>query len=82
MFAILATISLLAQQQIVFPHGGGGWGIGQIAIAIVIIAAVVALVYVALNQFGVGIPAWVIKIFWILVVAFVVILAIRLVLSM
>ncbi len=58
------------------------WGIGDIAIAIVIIAAVVALVYVALRQFGVSIPPWVQQIFWIVVVAFVVIFAIRLVLSM
>ena len=58
------------------------WGIGEIAIAIVIIAAVVALVYIALQQFGVAIPPWVIKIFWICVVAFCVIFAIRLVMSM
>ncbi len=58
------------------------WSIGSIAIAVVIIAAVVGLVYVALRQFNVAIPAWVIQVFWILVVAFVVIAAIRLVLSM
>lgn len=60
----------------------GGWGVGQIAIAVVVIAAVVALVYIALRQFGVAIPAWVQQVFWILVVAFVIILAIRLVLGM
>ncbi len=58
------------------------WSFGQILIAVVIIAACVALVYVALNKFGVGIPDWVIQVFWIVVVAFVVIFAIRLVLSM
>ena len=58
------------------------WGIGEIAIAIVVIAAVVALVYVALRQFGVSIPPWVVQIFWIVVVAFVVIFAIRLVMGM
>ncbi len=58
------------------------WSIGSIAIAVVIIAAVVGLVYVALRQFNVAIPAWVVQVFWILVVAFVVIAAIRLVLSM
>lgn len=58
------------------------WSVGEIAILIVIIAAIVALVYVALNKFGVTIPDWVVKIFWILVVAFVVIAAIRLVMSM
>lgn len=57
-------------------------GIGQLAIYVVIIAAVVALVFVALRQFGIAIPGWVAQIFWILVVAFVVILAIRFVLTM
>lgn len=58
------------------------WSIGNIAIAVVVIAAVVALVYVALRAFKVEIPAWVIQVFWILIVAFVVIAAIKLVLSM
>jgi hypothetical protein len=62
--------------------GGGDYSLGQIAIAIVIIAAVVALVYVALRQFGIQIPAWVQQVFWIVVVAFVVIVAIKFVLSM
>lgn len=55
---------------------------GELAIAVVVIAAVVALVYVALRQFGVAIPAWVQQVFWIIVVAFVVIMAIRLVMGM
>ena len=58
------------------------WGLVDIAVAIVIIAAVVALVYVALNQFGVSIPQWVQHVFWIVVVAFVVIFAIRLIAGM
>lgn len=58
------------------------WSFGELAIAIVIIAAVVALVYVALNKFGVSIPEWVKQVFWIVVVAFVVIFAIRLVMGM
>jgi len=57
------------------------WSIGSIAITVVIIAAVVALVYVALRAFKVEIPGWVVQVFWILVVAFVIIAAIRLVLS-
>jgi hypothetical protein len=59
-----------------------GYSLASIAIMVVIIAAVVALVYVALRQFGVSIPPWVQQVFWILVVAFVVILAIRIVMSM
>ncbi len=68
---------LLAQMQQI-----RSWGIAEIAIAIVIIAAIVALVYVALRQFGVGIPQWVQTVFWIIVVAFVIIFAIRLVAGM
>lgn len=54
----------------------------QLAILVVIIAAVIALVYVALRQFGVTIPQWMVQVFWIIVVAFVVILAIKLVASL
>lgn len=57
------------------------WGIGHILIAIVAIAACVALVYVALKQFGIAIPGWVVQVFWIVVVAFVVIMAIKIVLG-
>lgn len=57
------------------------WSFGDLAIAVVLIAAVVALVYVALHQFGVAIPSWVQQVFWIVIVAFVVIVAIKLVLS-
>jgi hypothetical protein len=59
-----------------------GYSLGQLAIAVVIIAAVVALVYVALRQFGITIPPWVVQVFWIIVVAFVVIAAIKIVLGM
>lgn len=76
---LVKQIALIAQ---LIVHGGGAWGIGQIAIAIVVVAAVVALVYVALRQFGITIPAWVQQVFWILIVAIVVICAIRLLLSM
>lgn len=51
-------------------------------IFIVAIAAGVALLYVALRQFGVAIPNWVIQAFWIVVVAFVIIACIRLVFSL
>jgi hypothetical protein len=58
------------------------WSIVDILIAIVIIAACVGLMYVALQQFGVSIPPFAIKCFWIVVVAFVVIFCIRLVAGM
>jgi limonene-1,2-epoxide hydrolase len=53
------------------------WGITEFAIAIVAIAAVAALVYVALRKFEIAIPGWVVQVFWICVVAFVIIMAIR-----
>lgn len=58
------------------------WSILAILIAIVVIAAGVAIVYVALRKFGVTIPDWVVQIFWILVVAVVAILALKFLWSM
>lgn len=58
------------------------WSLGDMLIAIVLIAAAVALVWVALRQFGISIPAWVQQVFWIVIVAVVVIAAIRFVLSL
>lgn len=57
----------------------GGISIVHIAVFIVGAAAIVALVYVALRKFEVAIPDWVQHVFWILVVAFVIIGAIFLV---
>jgi hypothetical protein len=59
-----------------------GWSVGELAIIVVIIAAVCALVWVALRQFGVAVPAWIQQVVWIIVVAVVVVAAIRLVLSL
>jgi hypothetical protein len=72
---------------LILAQAGGGlrnfdMSIGGILVAIVVIAAAIALVYVALRQFGISIPPWLIQVFWILVVAVVVIFAIKLVLSM
>jgi hypothetical protein len=57
-------------------------GIAGLAIAVIIIAAVVAIVFVACKQMGVAIPGWVVQVFWILVVAIVCIAAIRLLLTL
>lgn len=59
-----------------------GWTIGELAIAIVVIAALVALVCVALRKFEVKIPDWVVQVFWIVIVALVVIAAIRFVMTL
>ncbi len=77
---LLADV-LVHQQTAVVPWWST-FGIAEIAIAIVVIAAICGIVYVALNQFGVAIPPWVARIFWIVVCCFVVIAAIRLVASM
>lgn len=58
------------------------FSIVQMTIMIVVVAAVCALVFLALNQFGISIPGWVQSAFWIVVVACVIIFAIRLVAGM
>ncbi len=59
-----------------------GWGVGEIAIAVVAIAAIIACVFLALREFKVPIPGWAFQVFWIVVIAFVIILAIRLIMEM
>lgn len=58
-----------------------GGGIGELAIWIIILAAVVAIVFIATKAMGVSIPSWVIQVFWIVVIAVVCIAAIKLVIS-
>lgn len=60
----------------------GAYSIGQIAILCVVIAAIVALVFIALRKFGIAIPDWVVQVFWVIVVTFVVVGAIKLVMAM
>ncbi len=59
-----------------------GWSLGQIIIAVIVVAACIGILVVACKQFGVAIPDWAIKIFWIVVVACVAIVAIRFLLTM
>jgi len=54
----------------------------ELLILAVVIAACVALVFVALHEFGIVIPAWTITVLWIVVVAVVVIAAIKFVASL
>lgn len=58
------------------------WSFVDILILIVIVAACVALMFIALKQFGITIPPWAVQCFWIVVIAFVVIFCIKLVASM
>ena len=61
---------------------GAGYSLVHLLVLVVIIAACVGIVYVALQQFGVAIPRFVVLIFWIVVCAFFAIAAIRFVASM
>ena len=52
------------------------------AILIIVVAGIVGIVLVCLRQFGIGIPDFVVKIFWILLCVVVGILAIKFIASM
>jgi len=58
------------------------WTFGQILIVAIVFAACIGITYVALNAFGIVIPSWAVTIFWIVVVAFVAIVAIKFLLSL
>jgi hypothetical protein len=58
------------------------WTWGGVLIAVVVVAACLAVVYVALRAYGISVPPWVAQIGWILVVAVVAVLAIRFLLSL
>lgn len=69
-------LSLIAQASV------RTWSFGEMAIGIVILIAVLAVVWIFVKQSGVPIPQWLIHVAWIVVAAFVCIIAIRLLLSM
>ena len=58
------------------------WGFGDIMVAIIIVAAVICITWLALRHFGVEIPQIAVQIFWIVVVAFLAVLAIKFLLAM
>lgn len=58
-----------------------GYTIGQILVAVIVIAAVIAIAYIAIKAMGIPIPPWAINILWIVIIALVAIFAIKLVLS-
>ncbi len=68
--------------QVVQGGGWRAWGLVDWLIAVIIVCAVVAIVYIALRQFGIEIPAWFKQVLLILVVAIVCILAIRFLVSL
>lgn len=75
--------SLLAQVVVEHPAPvRTGYTFGELAIGLVVVLAVVGLVWVACNQFGVVIPVWLQRVVGIVVAAVVVIVAIKIVLSL
>lgn len=52
--------------------------IGQYAILLILIAAIIIITLIACAAMGVVIPVWVARIFWVLAIAFVAIGAIKL----
>jgi len=58
------------------------WSLGEILIAIVLIAAGIALVAVALRKFQITVPDWFIQVLCIVVVAIVVVMALRFIFSL
>lgn len=59
-----------------------GYSVGQALITLVVLAAILAIAYTAIRAMGTPIPQWVLNIFWIVVIAFVAVFAIKLVLTM
>lgn len=59
-----------------------GYSLGELAIGIIIIAGIVAVVFLVLREMGIVIPAFVARIFWIVVCVFIAIVAIRLLMTM
>lgn len=66
----------------ILANAVGSWSFTDVIIGIVIVAAVIAVLYIALNEFGIKIPQWVIKIVVILVVAVVSVFAIKFLVSL
>lgn len=60
----------------------GSWGIGEVLVALIVIAAVVAIFLIAVRTMGIAIPQWVIQILWVVGVAMLAIIAIRFLLSL
>lgn len=60
----------------------GGGGIGELLVWIIILAGIVAIVYIALRQFGITIPPFVVQIFWVVICVVLAVIAIRFLLTL
>lgn len=65
-----------------FAQRWPSWSFSEMAIALIIILAICAVVWVFIKQSGIPIPSWVVTIAWIVGLAFLCILAIRILTSM
>lgn len=59
-----------------------GFSVGHWVIVIIVVAVVVGIMFVCLQQFGVAIPTFVIRIFWICVAAVIGVMAVKFLLSL
>lgn len=71
------TFALLAQVAPV----RSGWSFGEVLIAIVVVLACIAVVWVGTQAMGITIPQWLVRILAICIIAVVVIFAIKFLLS-
>jgi hypothetical protein len=67
---------------VILAQLAGGYSLIQMIIFIIILCGVIGILFVVMKQTGVQVPPWIVTIFWIVLVCFVAIFAIRLLLSM
>jgi hypothetical protein len=74
------VLSLLAQAaRPVLPWG---WGFAELAIFVVVVAGIVALVWIGLRAMGVSPPSWVVQALWVVAIVFCICLLIRVIASL
>lgn len=57
-------------------------GLGELLVTVVVVAALIAVVWIALRAFGMSPPPWAVQILWVVVIAVVAVVAIRFLLSL
>jgi hypothetical protein len=72
---MIAQILMLAQIIILAQVATYGWV--QILIFLIVACGIIGVALVAFRSTGVGIPDWVVKIFWIVAVVVIAVMAIR-----
>ena len=61
--------------------GSQTWSLGDVLIGVIVVAALVAIVWVAVRAMGIVVPQYIVHVLWIIAVAVIAILAIRFLLS-